>query len=167
MTSNEKKSLFDWNHYINTEIQNWDLFHYVPSIILVTLCPPPRVKECLGLIYIHLLLSKCPLKQSEALLDKSRSALLDCAIHVFNSVSLCPPYSKKGVHSDRDPKIEIKRTNLDRKRAYWLVNDPALKFKKVFVIKALIEKKSLNSSPQKKLQFEIPVQFEEVVGCIA
>ena len=36
------------------------------------------------------LLSKSPLSQSEALLDKSRSALLECAIHVFNSVSLCP-----------------------------------------------------------------------------
>ena len=29
------------------------------------------------------LLSKSPLSQSEALLDKSRSALLECAIHVF------------------------------------------------------------------------------------
>ena len=29
-------------------------------------------------------LSKSPLSQSEALLDKSRSALLECAIHVFN-----------------------------------------------------------------------------------
>ena len=29
-------------------------------------------------------LSKSPLSQSEALLDKSRSALLECAIHVLN-----------------------------------------------------------------------------------
>ena len=35
------------------------------------------------------LLSKSPLSQSEALLDKSRSALLECAIHVFNSVCVC------------------------------------------------------------------------------
>ena len=30
------------------------------------------------------LLSKSMLSQSEALLDKSRSALLECALHVFN-----------------------------------------------------------------------------------
>ena len=82
-----------------------------PPISLVTLCPS-REKECLWLIYIYLLLanltiqwllfcqsvdlvitndtfywfslSKSPLSQSEALLDKSRSALLECAIHVFN-----------------------------------------------------------------------------------
>ena len=42
------------------------------------------------------LLSKSPLGQSEALLDKSRSALLECAIHVFNSVSLCPPFCCRG-----------------------------------------------------------------------
>ena len=78
---------------------------------------PPRDKECLWLIYIYLLLAnltllfcqsidvvitndtfnwflllKSPLSQSEASLDKSRSVLLECAIHVFNSVSLCPPF---------------------------------------------------------------------------
>ena len=45
------------------------------------------------------LLSKFPLSQSEALLDlldESRSALLECAIHVFNSVSLCPPFCCRG-----------------------------------------------------------------------
>ena len=69
---------------------------------------PPREKECPRLIYIYLLLAylscysvnqltlfigfyyHCP--QSEVLLDKSRSALLECAIHVFNSVSLCPTF---------------------------------------------------------------------------
>ena len=51
------------------------------------------------------LLSKSPLSQSEALLDKSRSALLECAIHVFNSVSLCPPFCCRGAYSERDPKI--------------------------------------------------------------
>ena len=39
-----------------------------------------------------LLLSKSPLSQSEALLEKSGSALLECAIHVFNSGSPCPPF---------------------------------------------------------------------------
>ena len=34
------------------------------------------------------LLSKSPLSQSEALLDKSRSALLECAIHAFHYVPL-------------------------------------------------------------------------------
>ena len=89
-----------------------DLFHY-PPISLVTLCPP-RGKECLWLIYIHLLLAnisrysvnqlstllidsyyrvpKSSLSQSETWLNKSRSALLECAIHVFNSVSLFPPF---------------------------------------------------------------------------
>ena len=47
------------------------------------------------------LLSKSPLSQSEALLDKRRSALLECTIHVFNIVSLCLPfllwgYSERG-----------------------------------------------------------------------
>ena len=82
--------------------------HYVPH----------REKECLWLIYIHLLLanrscfsvnqsndlvitidtfhwlylSKSPLNQSEALLNENRSALLECSIDVFNSVSLCAPF---------------------------------------------------------------------------
>ena len=38
------------------------------------------------------LLSISQLSHSKVLLDKSRSALLECAIHVFNSVSLCPPF---------------------------------------------------------------------------
>ena len=50
------------------------------------------------------LLSISPLSQSEALLYKNRFALfalLECALHVFNSVSLCLPfllwgYSKRG-----------------------------------------------------------------------
>ena len=40
--------------------------------------------------FYWLLLSKSSLSQPEALLDESRSALLECAIHVFNSVSLSP-----------------------------------------------------------------------------
>ena len=106
----------DWDSRSESEGQR-DLFHYVPPISLVTLCPP-REKKCLWLIYIYLLLaklscysvnqlsiylviandtfywfflSKFPLSQSEALLDKSRSALLEYAVHVFNRVSLCPP----------------------------------------------------------------------------
>ena len=43
------------------------------------------------------LLSKSPLSQSEALLDKSRSALLECAIHVFNSVCVCFNFNQKKV----------------------------------------------------------------------
>ena len=39
------------------------------------------------------LLSKSPLSQSEALLDKIRSALLECAIHVFNKrFTMSPPF---------------------------------------------------------------------------
>ena len=49
------------------------------------------------------LLSKSLLSRSEALLDKSISALLECAIHVFNSVSLCPPFLLLGRYSERDP----------------------------------------------------------------
>ena len=76
-----------------------------PPISLVTLVPP-RESKCLWLIYIYLLLanlmlfcqsidvvitndtfywfllSKSPHSQSEALLDKSRSAVLKCAIQV-------------------------------------------------------------------------------------
>ena len=49
-------------------------------------------------------LSKSSLSQSEALLDKSRCALLECAIHAFNSVSLCPPFfAVGGGYSERDP----------------------------------------------------------------
>ena len=87
------------------------------KITRYTMPPPlPLKEECLWLIDIHLLLayllcycqsidlvitinsfywvllSKSPLSQSEALLNKSRCALLECAIHVFNSVSLCPPF---------------------------------------------------------------------------
>ena len=76
----------------------YDSLHFVP----------PRENEYLWLIYIHFLLaylscyslnsidpiitndtfywfllSKSPLSQSEALLDKSRSALLECAIPPF------------------------------------------------------------------------------------
>ena len=36
-------------------------------------------------------LSKSPLSHSKALLDKNRSALLECAIHAFNSVSQNSP----------------------------------------------------------------------------
>ena len=36
--------------------------------------------------FYWLLLSKSPLSQSEASLNKSRSALLECAIHNFNGV---------------------------------------------------------------------------------
>ena len=50
------------------------------------------------------LLSKSPLSQSEALLDKSR-LLLECAIHVFNSVSLCPPLFAIGGDIVKDSKM--------------------------------------------------------------
>ena len=54
--------------------------------------------------FYWLLLSKSSLSQSEVLLDKSRSALLVCAIHVFNTVSLCHPFFAVGRgHSERDP----------------------------------------------------------------
>ena len=42
------------------------------------------------------LISKSPPSQSEALLHKSRSALLERAIHVFNSFSLCPLFAVGG-----------------------------------------------------------------------
>ena len=49
----------------------------------------------------HWLLSKSPLSQSEALLNKGRFALLECAI---NSVSLYPPFCCGGGEaSERDP----------------------------------------------------------------
>ena len=51
------------------------------------------------------LLSKSPLSQSEALLDKSRSALLECAIHVFNKrFTMSPLFAVGGGYSERDPK---------------------------------------------------------------
>ena len=86
---------------------------------------PPIGKECLRLFYIHLLLAnlslfsqsidlvitndtfywllllKSPLSQSEALLDKSWSALLECAI---NSVYYVPPFCFGG-NSERDPRF--------------------------------------------------------------
>ena len=101
-----------------TELADLDLFHYV---LYHSLHYVPLEKKYLRLISIHLLLahlmlfcqsidlvitidtfywlSKSPLSQSEALLNKSRSALLECAIHVFNSVSLCSPF----LHGRRDP----------------------------------------------------------------
>ena len=43
------------------------------------------------------LLSKSPLSQSEALLDKSRSALLECAIHVYNKrLTMSPLFAVGG-----------------------------------------------------------------------
>ena len=43
--------------------------------------------------FIWFLLSISPLSNSEELLDKSIPALLESAIHVFNSVSLCPLFA--------------------------------------------------------------------------
>ena len=53
------------------------------------------------------LLSKSPLSQSESLLDTSRSTLLECAIHVVNSVSLRPPFLLYGGYSEKDPRAEF------------------------------------------------------------
>ena len=94
-----------------------DLFHYVPPFDPLHYVPL-REKECYWIIFIHPLFanlpcyfvnqlitsdiltlfdglsSKTPLSQSEEFIHERRSALLELVldfIHVFKSVSLCPP----------------------------------------------------------------------------
>ena len=65
------------------------------------------------------LLSKSPLSQSETLLNKSR---LECAIHVFNIVSLCPPLFAVGGHSGIDPAPSTDLWSLlDLAKEWWLL----------------------------------------------
>ena len=78
-------------HFIQSGSSILDIFHHVP---------PTAKRGTKGLVVttdtFYWLLSKSSLSQSEALLNKSRFALLECAIHVFNTVSQCPSLQQKG-----------------------------------------------------------------------
>ena len=82
------------NHYTMSPLEKINVcgsFIFIYWLIFMLFCQSIDVVITNDTFY-WFLLSKFPLSQSEASLDKSRSRLLECAIHVFNSVSLCPPF---------------------------------------------------------------------------
>ena len=78
--------------------------------------------------FYWLLLSNSSLSQSEALLNKSRFALLECAIHVFISVSQCPSLQQKGGQNETLLNTCIAHSNsadllLSNNASDWLSED--------------------------------------------